>query len=351
MKLLSFILPFGRSRLVRSGNPPRIVIRGSGCAAVGLSFLLSAFRAWSADCVSPPAGLVAWWPGGGSANDIAGTNDGVLEGGVAFAGGEVGQSFSFNGSSADVRVPASASLNVGLADGFTIETWINPADITQRRQVVEWNNGTFGVTFVVGDSSGGGPGSLFISVKDTSYNDHIISTAGGLLFSNIWQHVAATYVRSNGSTVLYINGVQRAQATLGVFTPRTIGDLYVGVRPSEGVSGRFVGLMDEVSLYNRTLSAAEIQAIYNASSAGKCAVPVITSHPRAQVGYWGKSVTFNVHADGSPPLYYQWLKDNVPIGGHPNHLSYWRISRRRIQATTRSWSRIFTAVLPAATRT
>ena len=49
MKLLSFILPFGRSRLVGSGNPPSIVIRASGCAAVRLFCLFSAFRAWCTD--------------------------------------------------------------------------------------------------------------------------------------------------------------------------------------------------------------------------------------------------------------------------------------------------------------
>jgi hypothetical protein len=46
MKLAQFVLPFGRSRLVRSGNLPSIVIRASGCAAVGLFCFLSAFGAW-----------------------------------------------------------------------------------------------------------------------------------------------------------------------------------------------------------------------------------------------------------------------------------------------------------------
>ena len=178
-------------------------------------------------CAAPPAGLVGWWRGEGAASDSAGTNNGVLEGGVAFAAGEVGQAFSFNGTNADVRVPASASLNVGLADGFTIETWINPADITHGHPLVEWNNGSFGVHFWLA-VAGAGPGSLWVDVKDTSFNDHPLSTAAGLLVSNVWQHVAATYVRSNGNTVLYINGVARAQATLGAFTARTIGDLYLG---------------------------------------------------------------------------------------------------------------------------
>ena len=273
----------------------------------------------SLPCAPLPAGLVAWWRGEGDASDSTGTNNGVLEGGVGFAAGEVGQAFTFNGTNADVRVPASVSLNVGLADGFTIETWINPADITQGRQVAEWNNGTFGVTFAVADSSGAGPGCLFISVKDTSLKDHYFSAAAGLLVSNLWQHVAATYVQSNGNTVLYINGVPRAQVTLGVFTPRTIGDLYFGVRPSqEGGPRRFVGLMDEVSLYNRALTAAEIQAIYNASSAGKCLTgtpPFISAQPASQTVTIGSTVAFTVTAGGTPPLSYHWCFDGTNLAG------------------------------------
>src|ERR1035437_2844067 len=109
MKLITFGLPFGRSRRLRSGSLPGLVIRASGCAAVGLFCLLSAFRAWSADCVSPPVGLVAWWPGEGNANDIAGTNNGIIYGGVSFVAGEVGQAFSFDGTSGYAKMPASAS--------------------------------------------------------------------------------------------------------------------------------------------------------------------------------------------------------------------------------------------------
>ena len=199
-----------RRRLLGGGDQPRRLSDEFQCGADSQCFLV--LRAG-------PAGLVSWWRGEGDASDSAGTNNGVLEGGVAFAAGEVGQAFSFNGTNADVRVPASASLNVGLADGFTIETWINPADITQGRPLVEWNDGSFGVNFSIAVAVGAGPGSLFINVKDTSCNDHFFSTAAGLLVSNVWQHVAATYVRSNGSTVLYINGVAEGPGDPGRVYP------------------------------------------------------------------------------------------------------------------------------------
>ena len=270
-------------------------------------------------CASPPLNLVAWWRAEGAAGDSAGNNNGVLEGGVTFSGGEVGQAFGFNGTDADLRVPASASLNVGLAEGFTIETWINPADITQARPLVEWNNGSFGVHLWLAVPAADGQQSLWVDVKDTTLHDHYFGTPAGLLVSNIWQHVAATYVRSNGNTVLYINGMPQAQASLGVFTARTIGDLYLGLRPYDaGAGNRFVGLMDEVSLYNRALSAAEIQAIYNASSAGKCLTgnpPFISAQPASRTGTVGSPVTFAVTAGGTPPLSYQWRFNGTNLAG------------------------------------
>ena len=283
-------------------------------SAVSSNAVLSVNQA--SGCATPPSGLVSWWRGEGAASDSASTNSGVLEGSVAFAAGEVGQAFRFNGTNADVRLPASASLNVGLSAGFTIETWINPADITQQHPLVEWNDGSFGVHLWI---AGDGPGALWFDVKDTDLNDHVLSSAAGLLVSNVWQHVAATYTQSNGNAVVYVNGVPRAQANLGVVTPRTIGDLYFGLRPYDGGAGmRFAGLMDEVSLYNRALSAAEIQAIYNADGAGKCPVgvaPSLTTQPASQTVLAGSNVTFTATAAGTTPLSYQWRWNGTNIAG------------------------------------
>src|SRR5260370_18137079 len=49
-------------------------------------------------CVPAPPNMVSWWPGDGNANDIQGTNNGVVEGGATFAPAEVLQGFSMNGT-------------------------------------------------------------------------------------------------------------------------------------------------------------------------------------------------------------------------------------------------------------
>ena len=272
------------------------------------------------NCAPAPPGLVSWWPGGGTGNDIAGTNNGTLEGGVTSTNGEVGQAFSLNGTNADVRVPASASLNVGLADGFTIETWINPADVSTQHPLVEWNSGSFGVHFWLAVATGGndgGPGSLYANIRDTSLFGHVVASSAAVISTNTYQHVALTYDKSSGLAVLYANGAVLTGANLGTFTPMTGGDLYFGLRPfADGAGTRFVGLMDEVSLYRRALSASEISAIYNAGSAGKCGLaPGIVGPPTSQAVTVGANASFSVVANGTPPLAYQWQFNGTNVAG------------------------------------
>ncbi|MGA2867517.1 MAG: LamG-like jellyroll fold domain-containing protein, partial [Verrucomicrobiota bacterium] len=274
-------------------------------------------------CAPTPSGLVGWWAGEGNANDSTGANNGLLEGGMTFVTGEVGQAFNFNGDDADVRVTANPSLDVGLGAGFTIEAWIKPADLSALRPIVEWNSVTgfvpYGVHFWTSQPSpwgGTGPGCLYANLVDTAGVSHPFSSAGNLLTTSAFQHVALTYVKATGLAVIYLNGSAVAQANLGSFTPQTSSDLYLGYRPSSlAIVYRWVGQMDEVSLYNRALSTAEIQAIYSASVSGKCSLaPVIVSQPQDQAVVLGTTATFSVTASGTPPLTYQWQlnSNNIP---------------------------------------
>jgi hypothetical protein len=280
------------------------------------------------NCAPLPAGLVSWWAGEGNANDSEGANNGILEGGVTFVPGEVGNAFSFNGVDADVKVPASSSLDVGLAAGFTIELWIKPADLSLARPMVEWNSGEgsvpYGVHFWTSEQLpwGTGPGCLFANLIDIYGDSHYFSSDGGLLTTVAFQHVALTYVQATGLAVMYLNGSAVAQQNLGSFTPQTSSDLYLGFRPAGlSIAYRWVGQMDEVSLYGRALSAAEIQGIYAAGSAGKCPTPVapfIFSQTLNQTVFEGATANLTVNAGGTAPLTYQWSFQGTNIAGATN---------------------------------
>lgn len=275
-------------------------------------------RASATDCTTPPSGLVGWWPGDGSALDLTSYhNDGTFQGGANYAPGNVGQAFSFNGSSGYVMIPASPTVNVGMGGSLTIETWINPGDISNQRPLVEWNNGTtWGVHFWISVISAG-PGSIYANVMDTGNHNHVFASAPGIVKTNSFQHVAMTYNQSSGIGTLYYNGAPVATNSLGVFTPKTTDNLYLGYRP--GYAPTSVPMLeDEVSIYNRALSAPEIQAIYAAGAAGKCKTLQIVAQPQSQIWPLTQPATISVAVSGNSPLAYQWWKDDALVSGATN---------------------------------
>jgi predicted Ser/Thr protein kinase len=235
-----------------------------------------------------PPGLVAWWAAEGNANDSIGTNHGVLMNGAGFVAGEAGQAFCFNGSNQYVMVPGSSSLNVGAGGGFTIDCWINPADVSAPQPVFEWDSdpnsdsGT-GVHMWISIPTGapaGGPGCLFANLKNPDYN-FILSTGAGVVTNAGFQHVALSYDKASRVARLYCNGAMVAQGWSPVpdYPPATTGEFDIGKRICRvsnpgGPPGKvFAGLIDEMHIFNRALSEAEIQAIYDAGGAGNGPLP------------------------------------------------------------------------------
>jgi hypothetical protein len=277
-------------------------------------------------CLPPPAGLVSWWPGEANANDIAGTNNGTFINGAAYDAGEVGIAFSFSGAGNTVMIPASASLDVGKGGGFTVEAWIKTSD-TVAGPIIEWApnggvNGTFGVHFWVNESA---VGALYANLFDTAGQSHFLQSAGGVVTNNVFQHVALTYDRTSGSGRLYANGVLVTETPLGDFTPVTNPDVYLGYRPNFVPFGpfSFAGDIDEVSIYSRALTTAEIQSIYAVGSAGKCTTPVapaIYLQPTNQTVIAGQTVNLIVVANGTLPLSYEWNFNGGTIEGATSSL-------------------------------
>jgi hypothetical protein len=258
-------------------------------------------------CVPAADNLVSWWRAEDDAKDTADGNHGVLQGDVTFAPGKVGRAFAFAGTNASVNIPASSSLNVGAGGGFSLEAWIKPSTVALERPIVEWNSVTGGNPYPYGVhlwisvpvGYGAGPGCLYANIVDTAGGFHWLTSAGGLINTNVFQHVALTYNKATGLAVLYLNGAVVAEKNLGSFTPQTSYNLFLGRRPG-GVAAAYswAGLMDEVSLYARALGPAEIRAIYNADRAGKCPPPPPNHPPVADAS---ATVPWLIVPAGCPP--------------------------------------------------
>jgi len=192
---------------------------------------------------------------------------------------------------------------------------------------VEWNTGDTNNLYAYNAHfwmslplpAGAGAGCLFANLVDSFGNNHPFSSAANLLTSNSFQHIALTYDKSSGNAAMYLNGSPVAQQNLGSFTPQTSSDLYLGCRPAgSGSVMRFAGKMDEVSLYSRALSAAEILSIYSAGASGKCATPIapwIAAQPQSLTVVRGNGASFTVTAGGTAPMTYQWQLNSRNIAG------------------------------------
>jgi len=188
-------------------------------------------------------GMVTWWPFDGDARDLFGGLHGLLYGDVTFTNGEVAQAYFGDGVATKVVVPAGPSLNLEQASGFTLEGWINPANVTNLGPLVEWYDPTpgnlspFGVQFYLGNvgSTNPSPGALSAALWDTTPNSppYPMVTGAPVLTNGGWQHVALTYNASTRVANLYANGqpaAARRPLPAGTVL-QTKGDLYLGFDP------------------------------------------------------------------------------------------------------------------------
>ena len=257
------------------------------------------------NCVLIPSGAVAWWQAEGNAINTVGTNTISLGSGASYSPGKVGQAFNFNGASgAYITVQSSPSLN--LTQDVTIEGWIKPTNNTARIVNKEYAGGTdYGLRI-------DGVGALAFTIPGITYWSTVSGDPSKFVPLNTFSHVAAVY---DGATmVMYINGINVFQAgKTGPIQNNVPNNWRVGA-DLNGAS-LFTGLLDELTIYNRALSANEIQTIYNAGGAGKCSVnfPRLDSQPTNQTIRSGFNATFSVTASGPPPLFYQWFFNTTNV--------------------------------------
>ena len=213
-----------------------------------------------------PPGLVGLWPGEGNGKDLAGGHDAEVSGGVTYSSAKIGTGFEVDGHTGQASVPASPPLDVGSGPGFSLTAWIAPASATVQEPLMEWRGSrgiNQGVQFWISVNFGGvgGPGCIYANIVDAKGRSHFIASPPGMIQPGAFQYVALTYNKATGLGNMYFNGAQVASENLGSFSPKTDTPLMLGARVDSG-EFHYQGIIDEPSLYNRALSAEEIQAIY-----------------------------------------------------------------------------------------
>lgn len=236
-------------------------------ALSALSFLVTVPGAAQAvACTSSPAGLIAHWPGDGTAADAAHGRDGTLVGGATYAAGKVGQAFSFNGTDSSVSVPDNPDWS--LPGDFTIETWVKIDALHGVAEALVAQDEGVGTTnkWMFWYAEGG---DLAFEFGTGGAGYHAVSAAWSPTLSQ-WYHVAVT--RSGSAYTLYVNGVVIGTGTESTPLPDAAAPLTLGWGETDW---HLDGALDEPAIYQRALSATELNAIYTSGTATRC--PVGTS--------------------------------------------------------------------------
>lgn len=227
-----------------------------------------------ADPVDVPSGIVAWWPGDNGLNEIIGDRNGTfrnvafdtpaLQNGSAFRAGTVGRGFAFDGVNDCIEVADHDSLDI--TGDLTIEAWVKATATSGERTIVSKRDGSnANVTYV-----------LFARDGELRFG----SRTGGGAYSDIgsganlpagFSHVAATI--SGTSLKFFINGEEVGASSIparpATSGPLTIGGTVTDTFPASSPDGPWSGVIDELSLYKRALTAGEISTLYAAGAAGK----------------------------------------------------------------------------------
>ncbi|HVS81721.1 MAG TPA: LamG-like jellyroll fold domain-containing protein [Pyrinomonadaceae bacterium] len=221
-------------------------------------------------CTPPPSSMVSWWPGQNNANDVAGPNNGTLVGGATFGAGKVGQAFSLNGSTAYVDGGNGPSLQVSSGD-FSVDTWVRfdslgagDMSLVDKMSFAQTSNGDGWRLIKQTDNRfwfclGGGNTNRCFDPAFTLFSTTPASVGP-------WFHVAVTKTSSLMS--LYVNGALEDSRATPVFTDTNSTGVRLG---SNAFDNAFLaGSLDEVEIFNRSLSGPEIAALADAGNAGKC---------------------------------------------------------------------------------
>jgi hypothetical protein len=224
--------------------------------------------------------MIAWWNLDETSGIIAKDSVG-LEPAAYFGNpdpiqvpGEVAGALRFNGSNDFLSAAQSNIWDFGTND-FTIELWANFA--------------------APPGGSVGEPAAIFIGVDEGGgdRNKWFFATGGGYLYFHIngptlgpqffplvpfsptvgvWYHLAV--VRSGSTYAVFINGTRAGSVTNTKTIASPNAPLTIGQAENIGYMN---GLLDEITVYNRALSPAELLGIVIAGSAGKCKIATATA--------------------------------------------------------------------------
>jgi hypothetical protein len=201
---------------------------------------------------------VAYWKfdegAGTTIGDSSGSHTGQLVSGATFAAGRKSTAASFDGVNDWAVIPDSAQLRV---TNQTIAMWVYPRSLNTNFQTIVAKQSIGGVQRTFGFFIAPSSTTPHYAFQDSACSSWEYIEAGSMTL-NAWNHIAGTYDQS--VMKLYLNGVVVASRSTNVGVCQTTHPVVIG---NASGYGYFNGSVDDLVIYNRSLSAAEIRAIMN----------------------------------------------------------------------------------------
>ncbi|MBP9758439.1 prepilin-type N-terminal cleavage/methylation domain-containing protein [Candidatus Dojkabacteria bacterium] len=226
---------------------------------------------------NPTSGLVAYYPfseGSGITTDDVSANNNVgtltnMDSASDWVTGKFGTGLDFDG----VDDYISASLATTQLDNWTLSAWIYPNSISQLfGGIVYLGSGADGYGLTFGTTGSVGANHIMGLYNAVSWVD------GSYTFPSAsrWYHVVG--VRENGIMLFYVDGTLRYRVATSAPKTPTLG-ANIGRAGRDQATSFFNGKIDEVRVYDKALSLAEVDALYNTNPTGGAAPTSIPATP------------------------------------------------------------------------
>jgi chitodextrinase len=256
---------------------------------------------------------------------------GTLVGGPAWTTGKNGSGLSFNGSTSYVDLGNPTAFQ--LTGSMTLSAWVfETANVPDDGQIIAKSDGT-GWQLKSTPDTGVRTFGIKIASSTGASIQRYSSTVRAL---NTWYHVAGVYDAAARTLNIYVNGAL-ANGTLSGTVPTSQQNAPVNVNIGRRTGGFYIsGALDDVRIYNRALSVAEIQADMTTAVSGA----PDTTPPSAPA-----SLTATAVSSSQINLSWPASTDNVGVVGY-------KIFRNSVQvATSTTTSYSDTGLSPLTTYT
>ncbi len=231
--------------------------------------------------------------------------------------GKSNKAIQSDGKSTYTEAANSPQLN---ADFTSVSFWVNVKSLPASGEVYILSHGGWQERWKISLPSHGKP--VFTTHTASCCND-MDSGGGNELVPNVWKHVVVTH---DGITDrMYMNGVQVNEKAYAGALGKTVHALGIGYDPIDK-GNYFDGSLDEVQIYGRALTAAEVLALYTLQSSAPASSdtesPCAPLNLSALVDFTNVDLSWALASDNVAVTGYNVYQDGALLGSTEDLSAY-----------------------------